>query len=123
MYDLRILPVKCLVNLKSQFYLWYSVEMKLALAIVLFIVLVFVGVRVFEFIGQERSLDQSLSQVQTRLLAAQAQEADLQAETQYLSNPVNLEKEFRASFNYKKPGETMIIIVPNQTTSTATSTD
>jgi hypothetical protein len=95
--------------------------MKLALAMVLFIVLVFVGVRVFEFIGQEHSLSENLSDIQTRLVAAQAQEADLQAETQYLSNPVNLEKEFRASFNYKKPGETMIILVPNQSSS-ATST-
>ena len=95
--------------------------MKLAFAAVLFIVLIFVGVRLYQFFGQEQSLNQNLSDIETRLTAAKLQEADLAAETQYLSNPANLEKEFRASFNYKKPGETMIIIVPNQS-STATST-
>jgi hypothetical protein len=52
------------------------------------------------------------------LAAAQTQEADLNEETQFLSNPVNLEKEFRSDFNYKKPGETMIIIVPSGTSTT-----
>jgi cell division protein FtsB len=53
-------------------------------------------------------------------LKSQAQEASLQEETQYLSNPANLEKELRARFNYKKPGETMVIIVPDATSTTST---
>jgi cell division protein FtsB len=93
--------------------------MKLALAIFIFIfiVLVFVGWQAFGFWRQEKSLNANLSDVESRLAAAQSDEANLQAETQYLANPANLEKELRAQFNYKKPGETMIIIVPPQSAS------
>jgi cell division protein FtsB len=86
--------------------------MKLAFAIALFLVIIFIGFQVVAFLGQQHTLSQNLSDVQSRLVQAQSQEADLQAETQYLSNPANLEKELRSQFNYKKPGETMIIIVP-----------
>ena len=34
---------------------------------------------------------------------------------------MNLEKELRARFNYKKPGETMIIIVPEPSSTASTS--
>ncbi len=54
-------------------------------------------------------------------MKAKTDEADFQTDVQYLANPVNLEKELRSRFNYKKPGETMIIIVPEQST-TVTST-
>lgn len=93
--------------------------MKLAFGIVLLIVLILIGVQIFSYLGQEHALQQSLSDVQSHLVSAKAQEANLQEETQYLSNPTNLEKELRSQFNYKKPGETMIIIVPQQTSSTS----
>lgn len=92
--------------------------MKLAFAIALAVVVILIGVQVFSFLGEQRSLNQNLSDVDTRLATAKSQEADLQAEMQYLSNPANLEKELRSQFNYKKPGETMIIIVSPQASST-----
>lgn len=92
--------------------------MKIAFAVVLFIVVVFVGWNIFNFLGQEHALNQDLSDAEARLTAAKLQEANLEEEAQYLSNPANLEKELRAQFNYKKPGETMIIIVPAQASST-----
>ena len=95
--------------------------MKIALAIVLSMVLIFLGFQLSAFLGQQRELSKNLSDVQNQLAEAQSQEADLQEETQYLANPVNLEKELRSEFNYTKPGETMIIIVAPQS-STASST-
>ena len=92
--------------------------MKLALAALLSIVLVFIGIRAFSFWAEERDLRQSVNDVNTRLMAAKNDAANLQAETEYLSNPANLEKELRAEFNYAKPGEKMIVIVPAQTSST-----
>ena len=86
--------------------------MKLATAIFLGLVLIFVGLRAYDFFRDERDLTQNLADVQTRLAAAKASEADLEAQTQFLSNPVNMEKELRANFNYTKPGEKMIIMVP-----------
>jgi len=95
--------------------------MKIVGAIILLIVLVAVGVRVYGFFIQERQLSAALADIETRLTKAQYDEANLQSEVQYLANPLNLEKELRARFNYKKPGETMIVIVPAET-STATKT-
>lgn len=94
--------------------------MKIAAAAILFVVLVLVGGKVWSFFMQERQLSGDLADIEARLTKAQYDETNLQSEVQYLANPLNLEKELRARFNYKKPGETMIIIVPEQT-STATS--
>ena len=95
--------------------------MKVAGIIFLCVVLVLVGIRTYSFFAQERQLSRDLADIQARLTKAQYDETNLQSEVQYLANPLNLEKELRARFNYKKPGETMIIIVPAQT-STATTT-
>lgn len=92
--------------------------MKLVFAGLLVVVLIFIGIRVVSFLGEQHALAENLSDIQTRLTQEKEQEADLQQEMQYLANPVNLEKELRSQFNYKKPGETMVIIVPD-TTSTA----
>ena len=89
--------------------------MKLFFAIILSIVVIVIGVQIASFLGQERTLSKNLSDAESRLAAAKLQEADLQEEMKYLGNPANLEKELRAQFNYKKPGETMIIIVPTST--------
>ncbi len=96
--------------------------MKIAAIVVLSLFLIVIGVQVFSFVGQEWTLGSQLADVQANLKKAQDQETSLQQEVQYLSNPANLEKELRASYNYKKPGETMVIIVPSAMTST-TSTD
>lgn len=96
--------------------------MKIAAIAVLSLLLIFVGVQVYSFVAQEGTLGSDLADVQANLAKAQAEETSLQEENQYLSNPVNLEKEIRERFNYKKPGETMVIIVPSAS-STASSTE
>jgi cell division protein FtsB len=95
--------------------------MKIAAAIGLLIVLIFVSTRVYSFFVQERQLDVQLADIQASLTKSQTDEADLQNEVQYLANPLNLEKELRARFNYKNPGETMIIIVPAQSSTASSS--
>lgn len=95
--------------------------MKIAAIAVLAAILVLVAWQVLGFFMQERQLSAALADVQARLTKAQADEANLQAEVKYLANPLNLEKELRARFNYKLPGETMIIIVPSQTSTTSTA--
>ena len=79
------------------------------------------GSRVWAFFVQERQLSADLADIEARLTKANYDEANLQSEVKYLANPLNLEKELRARFNYKKPGETMIIIVPAQSSSTSSS--
>jgi len=96
--------------------------LKITGAVLLFVLFIFIGTRVYGFVVQEHELDAALVGVQAKLTKAKADAANLQQESQYLANPLNLEKELRARFNYKKPGETMIIIVPAQS-STASSTE
>ena len=95
--------------------------MKIAAIVVLSMLLIFLGVHLYGFIVQEHQLSAELADVKTRLATSQADEVSLQEEDQYLANPENLEKEIRARFNYKNPGEKMIIIVPLGSTTVATS--
>jgi cell division protein FtsB len=94
--------------------------MKIAAIVVLSLFVIILGVQVYSFVAQESQLGGQLADVQANLVKAQSQEASLQEEGQYLSNPANLEKELRARYNYKKPGETMVIIVPSATSTTST---
>ncbi len=96
--------------------------MKIAAVVALSFFLVIIGWQVVSFVREEGQLGSQLADVQANLTKAKAQEASLQEENQYLSNPLNLEKELRARFNYKKPGEQMIIIVPSSASSTVAST-
>ena len=90
-------------------------NMKIAAAIILSIALIFVATQLVSAIKQEHSLAGSFSDIEGRLEQTKAQEQSLSAEMDYLANPVNLEKELRARFNYAKPGETMMVIVASST--------
>jgi uncharacterized protein YlxW (UPF0749 family) len=98
---------------------FYTKAMKIAAIVVLSLLLIVLGTQVFSFVRQEGQLGSELADVQANLTKAQSEEADLQQEQQYLSNPLNLEKELRARYNYKKPGEQMVIIVPTTASSSA----
>lgn len=52
------------------------------------------------------------------LFRAQEDAKKSSSDLNYLLNPINLEKELRARFNYKLPDENLIIIVPKVTSST-----
>jgi cell division protein FtsB len=94
--------------------------MKIAAIVVLSLFIIILGVQVYSFVAQEWSLGSELADVQANFTKAQSQETSLQEENQYLSNPANLEKELRARFNYKKPGETMVIIESDASSTTST---
>jgi hypothetical protein len=99
---------------------WLSNGMKIAAIVLLSIAIVFLGVKTYSFWRQEADLNAQLTDIESRLTKAKADEQSLASDSQYLANPLNLEKEFRSRFNYKKPGETMVVIVSGSS-STATS--
>jgi hypothetical protein len=86
--------------------------MKILAIIGLSLLILLIGFQIYLFMKQEGGLSETLTDAQNRLAKAQSDGANLSAEVQYLANPLNLEKQLRAQFNYKKPGETMIVIVP-----------
>ena len=97
----------------------YHEVMKIAVAVILMLVLAFIGTQIYSSYREVHSLSTQYASISSQLDQAQAQEASLTAEVNYLANPVNLEKELRARFNYAKPGETMVIIIPSSTASSS----
>ena len=95
--------------------------MKYFAIVVLSIILLFVGIKVFSFWGEEQQLSNAFNDIENRLTSVKANEEILQSDVQYLANPLNLEKELRSRFNYKKQGEKMIIIVPQQSSTTSST--
>lgn len=59
-----------------------------------------------------RNLSAAASALQVRLAALKTDSENLKSDLDYLKIPENLEKELRSRFNYKNPGEKLIIIVP-----------
>jgi hypothetical protein len=95
--------------------------MKIVAIALLSLTIVFLGIKTYSFWRQEVDLSAQLADIEARLMKSKADEQILASDSQYLANPLNLEKELRSRFNYKKPGETMVVIVPG-VTSTASST-
>lgn len=95
--------------------------MKLALPIFLIIVTSLLGFQVFSFIKEKRGSTLKLEETQKNLNQAAINNEKLQAELEYLSNRANLEKELRSRFNLKKPGERMIILLPQKEQPTSTA--
>jgi len=86
--------------------------MRVFIIIILGIVLSAVLVQSYFFIKERNSLKANLDNLNSRLQALLKENADLGSEIEYFSHPENLEKELKARFNYKKPGEEMMIVVP-----------
>ena len=68
-------------------------------------------VQVFLVFKNERGLKSDLAQMQEKSDALAKENDDLQKQIDYYSRPENLEKELKSKFNYKNPGEQMMIIV------------
>lgn len=65
------------------------------------------------FWSQRRAAEADYVKMKTQLDAEMATAKSLQADIGYYADPANLEKELRAHFNYRSPGEHMIVIVPS----------
>lgn len=87
--------------------------MKLAAIIFLFILILFLGFEIYIFKGKEKKINEEFLELKRKTEAALIEKKSLENESNYLSNPLNLEKELKARFNYRKPEEKMIIIVPS----------
>ncbi len=86
----------------------------------IFVALVAFGFFIFQIPSlwiNQRNLSEEFKESQMKLNEAKESATELKNELEYLSNPLNLEKELRSRFNLKKPGEKTIIIVPKNETS------
>ena len=91
--------------------------MKIAAAIILSGLILFLGKQIYSFIGLESEARNTFSEYQTKIGKAKLDQKKFQEELEYYANQVNLGKEIKGRFNYKAPDEKLIIIVPkNQST-------
>ncbi len=93
--------------------------MRIFLAVILGLFLLFVLVQIWTFSVKNGQVQGQLSDMSQQLNKAKADQRSIQNDYDYYSNPVNMEKELRARFNFTQPGEKTIILVPK----TATTTD
>ena len=90
--------------------------------VMLGIILIFIGIELVFMYADARKLEQENNMVLQKLQNTQQEKIQTQNDIIYYQNQDNLEKSLREKFNYKKPGETMIIVVPGQATSQSTTT-
>jgi cell division protein FtsB len=86
--------------------------MRVFVIIILSIILAAVFVQMYFIFKERNRLKADLDNLDNRLQALVKENIDLKSEIEYFSHPENLEKELRERFNYKNPGEKMMIVVP-----------
>lgn len=86
--------------------------MRIVIIIIFSVILIAVSVQIYFIFTERNQLKTELDEINKRLEALLVENAELESEIEYFSHPENLEKELRVKFNYKKPDEKMMIIVP-----------
>ena len=80
--------------------------------IILIILIVISGVELFFLFRNEKKSKNELAEISQKVQSLSNENQDLKAQIDYYSDPANLEKELKAKFNYRRPDEKMMIIVP-----------
>ncbi|OGY62260.1 MAG: hypothetical protein A2745_01870 [Candidatus Harrisonbacteria bacterium RIFCSPHIGHO2_01_FULL_44_13] len=88
--------------------------MKLVTAAVLVIIFAILGFQLYRLYAQQLKMRKDSSGVIAQVEKLAKENENLQADIVYFSDPKNLEKELRSKFNYVKPGEKLIILIPKE---------
>ncbi len=86
--------------------------MKTVIFIILTIVLLATWTQIYFIFKELSQSKEKFGILKTKADNLIAENAKIKSEIEYFSLPENLEKELRSKFNYKKPEEKMIIVVP-----------
>ncbi len=96
--------------------------MKNVLAIgVLVLALSFLSVQAFTFWSREGQLANELAEAQEKLKKAEGTRDNLEAQLVGYDDPESIERTVREQFNYRRPDEKMLIIIPPRESATSTS--
>ncbi|OGZ04566.1 MAG: hypothetical protein A2604_01485 [Candidatus Liptonbacteria bacterium RIFOXYD1_FULL_36_11] len=87
---------------------WWKIIVIFILIVLIFAVGYGVTVDYFEF-GKG---DGSFKAIEAQVLKLRQENKGMEKDLNYYSNPYNLEKEIKSRYNYKVPGEKMLVI-PN----------
>jgi len=86
--------------------------MRIALIIILSIVLIGISAQIYLVLKERNQLKNDLADLNGKMSALAKENADMKSAIQYFSIPENLAKELKSKFNYKEPGEKMMVVVP-----------
>ena len=87
-------------------------SMKIVLFVIIVILFAVVGSQAYFILKERNQLRAEVMGLNGELNTLQGENEALKEDIAYFSNPLNLEKELKSKFNYKDPGEKMIIVVP-----------
>lgn len=82
------------------------------LYIVVAIAIIVIGYHLYRANYSLTEVRSEFGSISASLNKLDAENEKLQSDIEYFSNPHNLEKEARSKFNYRAPGEKMIIVAP-----------
>ena len=88
--------------------------MKKIVTIVLAALFIVVVIQTYNLVRDKAGLKEKLSAVMTEAENLETENVALLGDIEYFGNPKNLAKELKAKFNYKNPGEKLIIVVPEE---------
>ncbi len=86
--------------------------MKTAIVGILIIIILAISVQIYFTFNERNELREKFLTLSAKAQTLNEENEKIKSEIEYFSRSENLEKEFRSKFNYKKPGEKMIIITP-----------
>jgi cell division protein FtsB len=90
--------------------------------LVLLLVIVLAVSRIIGLISELHEVRATRIELDAKRMTLEKRHSELENQAQFVSNPDNLEIELRSRFNYKKPGENVIVVVPPKDASSTTTT-
>ena len=72
------------------------------------------GYQIYKISLEAAGANSKLSELRSEKDAVESDNNSLKSQIEYFTDPRNLEKELRARFNVRLPGEKLIIVVPKQ---------
>ena len=88
--------------------------MKILASLIFLAIFILISIQLSSLYKQKQALLGKLERVNAQAAALKSEQEQLAADFGYFSNVKNLVKEFKSLFNYKEPGEKLIIIVPKK---------
>lgn len=74
-----------------------------------------IGAGVVNIVNESRILGAEAAKLKTEKDALHNEQTALESRLLYLKEPENFLKEVKSQFNYRSPGENLMIIIPNAT--------
>ncbi len=88
--------------------------MKIVFLLLILVAFSFVSFQVYKLYAEREGLQAEADKVTSKVSSLEGEQAGLKEQIDYFSDVRNLAKELKSLFNYKQPGEHMMIIVPKK---------